>query len=102
MKHLIVLIALCGGTLSFAQTTAPAAAEKTPTAQQNRMKACNEEAGDQKGEQRKAFMKRCLSGAQPDGRVKQQEKMKSCNKAAGDKALKGDERKQFMSECLKG
>jgi hypothetical protein len=103
MKQLIALIALSGAAaLSVAQTAAPAAAEKAPSAQQNRMKTCNEEAGDKKGDERKAFMKSCLSGAKADGRAKQQEKMKSCNKEAGDKALKGDERKAFMSTCLKG
>ncbi len=105
MKQLIALIALSGAAaLSFAQTAAPAAApaDKAPTAQQSRMATCNQEAGDKKGDERKAFMKSCLSGAKADGRAKQQEKMKSCNKEAGDKALKGDERKKFMSECLKG
>lgn len=107
MKQLIALIALSGAaTLCLAQTAAPAAApaEKAPTAQQNRMGTCNQEAGDKalKGDERKAFMKSCLSGAKMDGRAKQQEKMKSCNKEAGDKALKGDERKAFMKDCLKG
>lgn len=74
-------------------------------AQQEKMKACNEEAGKKelKGDERKTFMKSCLS-AKPvkDGskRAAQQEKMKACNKEAGDKGLKGDERKQFMSTCL--
>ena len=69
-------------------------------AQHNKMKACNAEAdakglsGEGKGDDRKAFMKTCLS-AKPS----QQDKMKACNKEAGDK--KGDERKKFMSECLK-
>jgi len=108
MKNLLALIALCGAaTLTMAQTAAPAAApaaEKAPTAQQNRMATCNKDAGDKalKGDERKAFMKSCLSGEKMDGRAKQQEKMKSCNKEAGDKALKGDERKAFMSNCLKG
>ena len=106
MKNLLTLIALCGATtLSLAQTAAPAAApeaEKAPTAQQNRMATCNQDAGEKKGDERKAFMKSCLSGARADGRAKQQEKMKSCNKEAGDKALKGDERKAFMKACLKG
>ncbi|MEC4888867.1 MAG: PsiF family protein [Nitrospira sp.] len=74
--------------------------------QQNKMKACNEQAnakgfGEGKGEERKAFMKECLS-AKPvkDGKTAQQEKMKACNKEAGEKQLKGDERKKFMSTCL--
>lgn len=83
---------------------APMASEAAE--QQNKMKACNEQAnakgfGEGKGEERKAFMKECLS-AKPvkDGKTAQQEKMKACNKEAGDKQLKGDERKKFMSACL--
>jgi hypothetical protein len=74
--------------------------------QQNKMKACNEQAnakglGEGKGEERKAFMKECLS-AKPakSGKTAQQEKMKACNKEAGEKKLAGDERKKFMSTCL--
>lgn len=74
--------------------------------QQNKMKACNEQAnakglGEGKGEERKAFMKECLS-AKPmkSGETSQQEKMKACNKEAGEKQLKGNERKKFMSTCL--
>ena len=67
-----------------------------------------------KGDERKAFMKECLSkkaevaaekkaeAAPADKKVAQQEKMKNCNKEAKEKALKGDERKKFMSGCLKG
>ena len=79
-------------------------------AQQNRMASCNKEAnekglGEGKGDERKAFMKECLS-AKPEksgsSKGNQQNKMKACNKEAGDKKLKGDERKKFMSDCLKG
>jgi len=76
------------------------------TDQQNKMKACNEQAnakglGEGKGEERQAFMKECLS-AKPakSGKTAQQEKMKACNKEAGEKKLAGDERKKFMSSCL--
>ena len=62
--------------------------------QQSKMATCNKEAGDKKGDERKAFMKTCLA-AKP---ATQQDKMKACNKDAGDK--KGDERKAFMKECL--
>ena len=76
--------------------------------QQNKMKACNEQAnekgfGEGKGDERKAFMKDCLSAKSEKGgggKGSQQSKMKTCNKEAGDKKLKGDERKQFMSDCL--
>lgn len=70
---------------------------KAPTAQQTRMATCNKEAAEKKGDERKAFMKECLS-AKPDGRAAQQEKMKSCNADAADK--KGDARKAFMKDCL--
>ena len=74
-------------------------------AQQNKMKACNEEAtakglGEGKGDERKAFMKECLSAKPAKAGGTQQNKMKSCNKEAGEKNLKGDERKKFMSTCL--
>jgi hypothetical protein len=83
------------------------AEDKAPTPQQQRMKDCNQRATGMKGDERKAFMKECLSGkavaaAAPDGRSAQQEKMKTCNAQASAKALKGDERKAFMSACLKG
>ena len=63
--------------------------------QQQLMGTCNTEATGKKGDERKEFMKSCLS----DGKKRQQERMKSCNADATGK--KGDERKAFMSECLK-
>ncbi|KAF1021552.1 MAG: Phosphate starvation-inducible protein PsiF [Paracidovorax wautersii] len=68
-----------------------------PTAQQNRMTACNQQATGKTGDDRKAFMKSCLSNKPKP--VTQQDKMKSCNASATGK--KGDERKAFMSDCLK-
>ena len=83
-------------TMALALSLGTAHAQDKPaTAQQNKMATCNKDAGDKKGDERKAFMKSCLS-AKP---VTQQSKMKTCNVEAGDK--KGDERKAFMSECLK-
>jgi len=69
------------------------------TAQQNKMTTCNAEATTKtlKGDDRKAFMKTCLSNKP----ATQQDKMKTCNADAKAKTLKGDERKAFMSECLK-
>lgn len=74
-------------------------------AQQNKMKTCNAEAtakglGEGKGEERKAFMKECLSAKPVKAGGTQQNKMKTCNKEAGEQNLKGDERKKFMSTCL--
>ena len=61
------------------------------------MATCNAEAGDKKGDERKEFMKSCLSNKS----ATQQDKMKACNADPQAKTLKGDERKAFMSECLK-
>ena len=101
MKKLLALTTL-GFSCAFgsawaadAPAGAASGAAKAPTAQQSKMKTCNAEATGMKGDERKAFMKSCLS-AKP---VTQQSKMKTCNVEAGDK--KGDERKAFMSECLK-
>ena len=73
------------------------------TDQQNKMVTCNKDATGKKGDERKAFMKECLS-KKPDASAEvpkntQQNKMVTCNKDATGK--KGDERKKFMSECLK-
>ena len=95
MKKMILSVAVS----LFAASLAPAAL--AAGTQQNKMKECNATAGEKelKGDERKAFMKECLS-AKP-AKTTQQDKMKTCNKDAGEKALKGDERKKFMSDCLK-
>ena len=77
-------------------------------AQQNKMKTCNADAdakgfsGEGKGEERKAFMKECLSAkpAKAAAGTSQQNKMATCNKDAKAKNLAGDERKKFMKSCL--
>lgn len=107
MKKLIALVCL---GLMFA---APAFAG----AQQEKMKTCNKDAKEKalKGDERKAFMKDCLSkkadapaaakkteAAPTVSRPSQRQKMSNCNESAKAKALKGDERKKFMSACLKG
>ena len=99
MKQLIVL-AMLAGLLAAPEVRAE-------TAQQNRMKICNEDAGKQKltGDARKAFMSSCLSGdaaAKPAAVTPQQQRMKDCNAEAARKDLKGDARKTFMSSCLSG
>ena len=109
MKHtwVIATVLSLSASLSFAKGPAPAtaasaaapaaaaSAAKTPTAQQTLMGTCNTEATGKKGDERKAFMKQCLS----DGKKQQQSRMKVCNAEAAGK--KGDERKAFMSACLK-
>ena len=74
--------------------------------QQDKMTSCNADAKAKNlsGDDRKAFMKTCLSAAPaPVAPLNsQQEKMKTCNADAKTQALSGDARKQFMSNCLKG
>ena len=98
MTKLLSLMAATTLALSFGAVHTAASAK---TAQQEKMSTCNTQATGKKGDERKAFMKDCLS-AQPAAPAKpmtQQEKMTACNKDAAGK--KGDERKAFMSECLK-
>ena len=106
MKIQSILAAIVlGGALAapaFAQTAAPAApasGAKSPNSQQSKMTTCNAQAGSKKGDDRKAFMKQCLSAAgAPAPTMSQQDRMKACNTQAGDK--KGDDRKAFMKQCL--
>ena len=89
MKSMLTVIAALA---ALALNPAHAATE-----QQNKMVTCNKEATGKKGDERKAFMKECLSNKP----ATQQDKMKTCNADAKAKDLKGDERKAFMSDCLK-
>lgn len=107
LRLTFALSALCLGLCTLPTASA---ADAQPSAQQDKMKTCNKDAGDKKlkGDERKAFMKDCLSNKPADKPADaaakptdQKEKMKYCNKEAGDKKLKGDARKQFMSDCLK-
>jgi hypothetical protein len=93
------------GMSALANTPTPA----TPAAnsQQSKMKTCNADATTKNltGDDRKAYMKTCLSAAPPAASTKvnsQQLKMKTCNADATAKKLTGDDRKAFMSTCLKG
>jgi len=88
MKRLLAL-AIIG---AFAAAATPALAEN---AQQERMKTCNAKAAEKKGDDRKVFMKDCLSAEKKT----YDSKMGACNTKS--KGMKGDERKKFMSECMK-
>lgn len=106
MKKMIALV--CLGVAFTVSVPAVAAGEK--------MKGCSKEATGMKGDERKMFMKKCLSkdyilksdmaadAAAPDVAdiSAQQDKMKACNAEARDKELKGADRKAFISACLKG
>jgi psiF repeat len=97
-RYITVIAALTLGAL--------AGNASADNSQQSKMTSCNADATSQnlKGDDRKAFMKTCLSSA-PAASAKtnsQQEKMKACNAQASAKSLKGNDRKQFMSTCLRG
>ncbi len=92
MKKLLLALAVLTPMLC-----APAFAANS---QQTKMAICNKDATGKKGDERKAFMKSCLSAkpAEAAAAPTQQEKMKTCNADATGK--KGDERKAFMKTCL--
>jgi len=84
-------------------TCAPAWSDNS---QQTKMTTCNADASAKglSGDDRKSFMKDCLSShpaAAATGNS-QQQKMKTCNADAKSKGLKGDDRKAFMKTCLSG
>ena len=96
MKKLLSLLTI--GVALSASVVHAQDKDKAKSPQQNKMALCNKEATGKTGDDRKAFMKTCLSAG---GKPTQQDKMKTCNADAKTKELKGDERKKFMSECLK-
>ena len=71
--------------------------------QNTKMKTCNAEATEKalKGDERKAFMKTCLSSKPASTLTAQQQRMVDCNKEAKDKQLTGSARKDFVNDCLK-
>ena len=97
MKTLFALIAALAFGIPGAALAAPEAVP-AKSSQQNKMVSCNADASGKKGDERKAFMKVCLSAKPVKAMTPQQEKMKVCNTDATGK--KGDERKAFMKTCL--
>lgn len=81
--------------LAIALALGASFAHAADSAQNNLMKTCNVEAKDKKGQERKDFMKTCLS----DGKKRQQERMRACS--AENKGKKGEEFKKAQAECLK-
>jgi hypothetical protein len=117
MKHLFSTLclglALSVGLAHAADGDAP---KKEPSpaqkAQREKMKSCNAEAKEKalKGDERKAFMKECLSSgksakadvatANKQAKADEKAKTKACQKEAKEQSLKGDARKAFISECV--
>ena len=108
MKKLLTLgiVALFACGPAFAATAdskmavgTKTAADTNMTPQQEKMKTCNDQAKDMKGDERKGFMKTCLS-AKPAPPPKAESKMAMCNKKTA--GMKADERAKAQSECMKG
>jgi psiF repeat-containing protein len=106
MRQLLTLAAALALAVSTSAFAAPAkdssGTAATMTPQQTRMGDCNKQAAGKKGDERKAFMKTCLSGnsatAAPAAPMTQQDKMKKCS--GENKGKKGDEYKSAMKSCL--
>ena len=102
-RNMILSALACVAFAAVGATTAVAAPAKVQTAQQMKMGQCNKDATGKKGDERKAFMKTCLSAnstAAATTMPTQQEKMKTCNADAKTKAMKGEVRKAYMKTCL--
>ncbi len=89
MKRMTAIIAASLLSLGLA-TTAVA------TPQQERMKSCNAQAKGKTGEERKAFMKSCLSGG--NSAAKSDCEAKAVGKDG--KPLVGAARSSFMKKCM--
>lgn len=95
MKKLLSIVAI-GLTLSFGLSTLAGAAEgDAKTAQQSKMGACNKDAGEKKGDERKAFMKECLSAKSAAAAPSP-----ACEKSAADKKLAGAAKNSHMKKCM--
>jgi hypothetical protein len=103
MKKILTLglaaLFACGPAFAADTKMAPdakMAADTKMTPQQEKMKTCNDNAKDMKGDERKAFMKTCLS-AKPE---KPKSKMAMCNEKT--KGMTKADADKARSECLKG
>ncbi len=101
MKKLMMALAVAAFALS-----AQAADEKKPSAQQDKMTACNKEAGSKKleGDARKAFMSDCLSakpaGAASAAKPTAAATSPACEKSADEKKLAGAARSSHIKKCM--
>jgi len=100
MTKPLLVLALAGlfacGSAYGADTKTAGATTGATMSQQDKMKDCNAKAGEMKGDERKAFMKTCLS-AKP---AKPKSKMAECN--AKTKGMSKEDADKARSECMKG
>jgi hypothetical protein len=69
------------------------------TPQQDKMKSCNVEAKGKKGDERKAFMKECLSAGKPAAGAASADCEKKAVSKDG-KPLAGAAKSSFMKKCV--
>jgi len=70
MKKLVAAVCVLSAQLAWAPAVSAEEKEAKPvTPQQQRMRDCNAEAKGMKGQERKDFMKQCLSGKQAENKA---------------------------------
>jgi hypothetical protein len=100
MKKLVSMMTLglalsCGAAYAASHVGAAPMADtkaKAPTTQQTKMASCNKEAEGKKGDERKAFMKTCLSNKAPGAA--------DCETKASEKKLAGAAKTSFVKKCM--
>lgn len=93
MNRIIALVAASLFTVGMASNA-------LATPQQDKMKSCNAEAKGKKGDERKAFMKECLSADKP---AASSAASADCEKKAVSKEgkpLAGAAKSSFMKKCV--
>ena len=95
MKKLISLMAVAFAFSMSLSPLAHAADGDAKTAQQSKMGTCNKDAEGKKGDERKAFMKECLSAKKEDAGPSA-----ACEKAAADKKLAGAAKTSNIKKCM--
>ena len=102
LQHLAYVVA-CSLSLLTVSAYADDSQQAT-NSQQTKMKSCNADAKAKKltGDDRKTYMKTCLSAAPAAASTgnSQQQKMKTCNADATSQKLTGNDRKAYMKTCL--
>ena len=95
MTKLISLIAVAFAFSMSLSPLAHAADGDAKTAQQSKMGACNKDADGKKGDERKAFMKECLSAKKQVSAP-----VAACEKASAEKKLAGAAKASFEKKCI--
>lgn len=94
----VISLALVAGTAFAAEDQKADKPKKEPSAaqkaQQDRMRNCNAEATGKTGEERKVFMKQCLSGGHAT--------VSGCETQAAEKKLSGAAKTSFLKKCQEG